>query len=156
MARKISDENKSLLIADHKTGKYSQRALAKKYDVSIGTVSKLTKEQDKSNEHLVNAQVALLSAKDELPNEQMNAVMNTAQEVAMYKGLINNNATKLANKLNMMTDEVAEPQDLKHLVEANDKLAITLKVADRHAPKIELNNTNAQQNNDKVIKVEYS
>lgn len=31
MAKKISDEQKALLIADFKTGRFSQRALAREY-----------------------------------------------------------------------------------------------------------------------------
>ena len=153
---KLSDKQKDLLIADYHTNNFSQRELAKKYSVSVGTVSKLTKEVNPKNEHLVNAQMSILSAQDELSNEQMNAIMNTAQDKLKHLGLINGNAEKLANKLKLMTDEISEAQELKHLVEANDKLAITLKVAERHAPKTEINNNNAQQNNDKVIKVEYS
>jgi hypothetical protein len=46
-----------------------------------------------------------------------------------------------------MIDQIDTPNDALTIANTNDKLAITLKVADRHAPKIELNNTNAQQNN---------
>jgi transposase len=152
---KLTDKQKELLIADYHTNSFSQRELAKKYNISLGTVSNLTKQVSPKNEHLVNAQMSILSAQDELPNEQMNAIMNTAQDKLKHTKLIYNNATKLADKLNTMTDQVDEPQDLKHLVEANDKLAITLKVADRHAPKTEINNTNAQQNNN-LTKAEIS
>jgi len=41
---KLTEHDKKLLIADYHTNKYSQRELAKKYNVSLGTVSNLTKE----------------------------------------------------------------------------------------------------------------
>jgi len=50
MAKILSDKEKSLIIADYKTGQYSQRELAKKHNVSIGTVNKLTKDIDTTNE----------------------------------------------------------------------------------------------------------
>jgi len=75
----------------------------------------------------------------------VNAVQFVVEEKTKHLKLINDNATKLAGKLNAMADEISEPQDLKHLVDANDKLAITLKVAERHAPKavtaIQVNDT---------------
>lgn len=37
--------------------------------------------------------------------------------------------------------------DIKEIIESTDKAAITLKVADRHAPKTEISNTNANQVN---------
>jgi hypothetical protein len=39
------------------------------------------------------------------------------------------------------------PSDVKDCIEGNDKAAITLGVAERHAPKTEIQNTNATQNN---------
>jgi len=38
------------------------------------------------------------------------------------------------------------PSDIKECIESTDKASITLGVSQRHAPKIEVNNTNAQQN----------
>jgi len=56
----------------------------------------------------------------------------------VYKRQIYGNAEKLAKKLNTMTDQIDSPNDMKTLADANDRLAITLKVADRHAPKIDI------------------
>ncbi len=163
---KLTDNNKSLLIADYHTGKFSQRELAKKYDVSLGTVSKLTKEVNPQNEHLVNAQITVLSAKAMIPPEQMNAIMNTAQEIVYNQGLVTN-ATQL-NLVRMtqcISDNVKSEKinvgmgaqqfqmvelgssDYLNLQSAIDKAAITLKVADRHAPKSDINITQGQQNN---------
>jgi len=152
MAR-LSDSEKSLLIADYHTNKYSQRELSKKYGVSVGTVSKLTKEIVPQNEHLVNAQNSITRAKEEISSAEMNAIMNTSADIIRREGLVFGNAEKLAKKLGKMTKKVSEPQDLRHLVEANDKLSITLKVNDRHAAKTEIINTNATQNNTKRVTI---
>jgi len=162
---KLTDKQKELIIADYHTNNFSQRELAKKYNVSVGTVSKLTKEVNPKNEHLVNAQMSILSAQSELSNEQMNAIMNTAQDKLRRENLIYGNAELMASKVpDIINSFIIENEDtetgevtkkfimgakaLRELAEANDKLSITLKVADRHAPKTEITNTNAQQNNE--------
>lgn len=165
MAKILTETVKSLIIADYKTGKYSQRELSKKHDVSLGTISKITKDLEASNEHLVNAQLALLTAKEILPHEQMNAIMNTASDIARREKLVYGNAELIASKIpemlngmversvNKDTGEITEvslmtPSDLKTLAEANDKIAITLKVADRHAKSGDVNvQANTQVNN---------
>ena len=153
MAR-LTDGDKKLILADYHTNKYSQRELAKKHDVSVGTISKLTKEVKPENEHLVNAQASVIRANEELTSEQMNAIMNTSMDIVRREGLIFGNAEKLAKKLNTMADQVDEPQDLKHLVDANDKLSITLRVNERHAPKSDTNV--AVQTNNNLTKAEIS
>lgn len=163
MAR-LTDQDKKLILADYFTGAYSQRELAKKHNVSLGTISKLTKDHNEQNEHLVNAKASVIRAEKELPNEQMNAIVNAAHDKVRHENLINGNAELLAKQIQVVvknfemeeedkeTGEIKKvsaisSNDVKTLAEANDRLAITLKVAERHAPKMELNNTNAQQNN---------
>jgi predicted DNA-binding protein YlxM (UPF0122 family) len=76
-----------------------------------------------------------------------------ADEKIRHKKLIYGNAEKLAEKLMIMADQVDQAQDMRHLVEANDKLSITLKVNERFAPKTEITNTNATQNNTKRVTI---
>jgi len=68
--------------------------------------------------------------------------------------LINDNATLLANQIpkivntftvvgkdekgNETKEFLMDAKSLRDLTEANDKIAVTLKVADRHAPKIDI------------------
>lgn len=163
---KLSDYDKKLLLADYHTNKYSQRELAKKYNVSIGTVNNLTKEVTPQNEHLVNAQISILSAKSILPIEHLNAILNTAQEEVYNKGLVTN-----ASQLNLVRtmeylsknkklekrgvgdgvqvfEEVGlGADDFKQCQDTIDKASLTLKVNERFAPKQDINLTNAQQNN---------
>ena len=43
------------------------------------------------------------------------------------------------------------PSDVKDCIDSTDKASITLKVNDRFAPKIEVNNNNGQQNNTEIV-----
>lgn len=162
---KLSDHEKTLLIADYHTNKYSQRKLAEKYNVSIGTVNNLTKEVTPQNEHLVNAQMSIISAKAILPIEQMNAILNTAQEEMYNKNLVTN-ATQLNlvrtmeylsknKKLEKRSvgdgvqvfDEVGlGADDFKQCQDTIDKASITLKVNERHAPRAEVKVTGGDDN----------
>ena len=146
MAR-LTDEQREQIIADWKIGE-SQNHLAKKYNCSPATVNKLCKGVPQDSKEIVNSQMAINRALSYKSEYEVNTIADKVNRQMKYEGLITDNATKLANKLNTMTDQIDEPQDLKYLVEANDKLAITLKVADRHAPKQDINIAN--QNNQLV------
>ncbi len=85
-----------------------------------------------------------MSKKGTISEQSLVIADEIAHDNVRYKRLINDNATKLAQKLALMADSIEDAQDMKHLVEANDKLSITLKVNERHAPKavtaIQVNN----------------
>ncbi len=152
MAR-LSDNDKELILADFHTGQFVQRELAKKYEVSTATINKLTKGVKPKHEDKVNA-VATAHAQLEGESEQeVNAVHKAIEAKTKHIKLINSNAEKMAKKISKMIKKVAEPQDMRHLVEANDKLSVTLKVNDRFAPKTEITNTNATQNNTKRVTI---
>ncbi len=143
MAR-LKDSEKELLLADYHTGQFTQRELAKKYEVSTATVNKMTKGLEPKHEHKVNTIATVTAELLEESEQEVNAVFTAIDEKTKHIKLINDNATKLAGKINTMADQIDQPQDMKHLVDANDKLAITLKVADRHAPKGDINVQNNQ------------
>lgn len=162
---KLSDYDKKLLLADYHTNKYSQRELAKKYNVSIGTVNNLTKEVTPQNEHLVNAQISILSAKSILPIEHLNAILNTAQEEVYNKGLVTNasqlnlvrtmeylsNNKKLEKRsigdgVQVFEEVGLGADDFKQCQDTIDKASITLKVNERHAPRAEVKLTNGDDN----------
>lgn len=86
--------------------------------------------------------------------EKAQIIDEQIEEKTKHLTYINNltlkNLSVMAKKIN---DDLSI-QDHKAVGETVDKAAITLNVAPRHAPKIEVTNTNAQQNN-KVIKIEY-
>lgn len=174
---KITEDQKKLLIADFLTGRFSQRALAKNYDVSIGTVSKLTKELNTENEHLVNVQKTLLIAKAELPNEQMNAIMNTAHdELRRENAILNATDLLLKAKVDLITkgtykkpiklkngdcdvvehfDHDLTPTDMNQLANGLDKLSITSRVNERFNSVANVNIANQNQQNTNVDIVGY-
>ena len=179
MAKLTLNDEKNL-VADWKTGAYSQRDLASKYNCSKGKVSQLTEGIEKAkNGHLVAAKVSLLSARAHLTDEEMTAIMTAAQNEVFNSGivtnvqqlaLIRNNQLLSKNKKTVML-KVAQynadgqrsgedyepyevelsPTDIKEIIEGTDKASITLGVSQRHAPRTEINNNNAQQN---IITVE--
>lgn len=147
MAR-LTPEDRELILADYHTGHYTQRELSKKYDCSTATINKLTKGKEPKHEQNVNAIVtatAQIHSESEQNEHEVNAVVNIIEEKTKHLKLINDNANKLAGKIMTMADQIDTPNDLKTLVDANDRLAITLKVADRHAPKIDITQQQAVQ-----------
>lgn len=140
----------SKIIADHKTGKYSQRELSIKHNVSVGKINKIVKGIPHQNEHLVDAQVSLLTAKAYLTDAEMNSIVNTAHEVVFNQGLITN-ATQLnlvrmtqALKINKKLEKISVGDgmqkfeevelgsgDYKNIQDAIDKAGQTLGVIPR-------------------------
>lgn len=154
----LSDTQKLEIIAEFKTGKYSQRELAKRHSASVGTINSLTKNIDKENEHLVNAQISMITAKAYLPVQELNAILNTANEIVFNQGLVTN-ATQL--NLVRITQHLKENKklekinvgdgvqhfeevglgsgDYKNIQDAIDKASVTLGVNERHAKSGDVN-----------------
>jgi len=147
--QKLSDHDKALIIADYNTGKYSQRDLAGKYNLALTTINKILNKTPPQYEHLVDAQVSLLCAKAYLTREELNAIIAAANDIVFNQGLVTNatqlNLVRLTKLLEKNTkqerdgDNIIEmelsPNDYRNIQEAIDKAAITLGVAERHAPK---------------------
>ena len=169
---KLSNKDELNLIADWKTGRYSQRDLASKYNCSKGKVSQLTNGINKSqNGHLVDAQISILSARSILSEEEMTAIANTAQNEVFNKNLITN-ATQLNiartieylsnNKklekvatgkgFETLTEVGLGASDFKQCQDAIDKASITLGVNQRHSNTV-INNANLQENENKTIQI---
>nr|DAJ66308.1 MAG TPA: Helix-turn-helix of DDE superfamily endonuclease [Caudoviricetes sp.] len=169
---KITEQTKKLIIADYLTGKFSQRELAKKHNISLGAANKITKDLTPENERYVEAEVTMISARQTLPDEQMNAIMNAAKDEAYNRGLIFNatqkNLAKITEMLNKNTkfekvgvgDGVQnfEPvelnaNDYKALQDAIDKASLTLGVNQRTSSTT-INNANVQQSEETKIVIE--
>lgn len=160
----LSETQKLEIISEFKTGKYSQRELAKRHSASVGTINSLTKNIDKENEHLVNAQISMITAKAYLPVQELNAILNTANEIVFNQGLITN-ATQL--NLVRITQHLKENKklekinvgdgmqhfeevglgsgDYKNIQDAIDKASITLGINERHSKSGDVN-VNTQTN----------
>jgi DNA-binding MurR/RpiR family transcriptional regulator len=134
LPEKERQERDNKVIADWKAG-VSQNQLAKRYGVSPATINKLCKGVEQTNVDIVNARIAIASELMNKSEYEVNSIDNEVNEALRYKSLIHNNATKLAGKLFTMAEQIDTPMDMKILADANDRLAITLKVAERHAPR---------------------
>lgn len=143
---KITDDIKHKIVADWKAG-ISQNQLAKKYDVSPATINKLCKGIEQSNIELVNSQIAILTELKSKSEYEVNSIHSVVNEQLRRANLVYGIQEKALAKAETMLDQIDTPSDLKMIVEAVDKASITLRVNERHAPKVEVNNTNAQQNN---------
>ena len=163
MAR-LTEQTKTLILADYHTGDYSQRKLAEKHNVSIGTINKLTKEIDPKNEHLVNAQTTILKAQSILPNEQMNAIMNTANDKArranLVFGVIENAVKKnneilehgyVEDKLNVgdgmqkFDDRKINPKEVKEIMDSSISAGKAFGIIEEK-PSVQIANQNNQTN----------
>ena len=165
---KLTPQDEINLVSDWKTGRYSQRDLASKYNCSKGKVSQLTEGIEKAkNDQAVKAQITILTAKALLSDEEMTAIMTAAQNEVFNKGLITN-ATQLnlvrtmeylsknqkLEKINV-GDGVQnfEPvglgaDEFKYCQDTIDKASITLGINPRHAnTNIKVDNNNLQQTN---------
>lgn len=132
------------------SNQFSLSQISERTGIDKSSISKKAKIQQWSsveNLDYIEAKQTIASKKSTLPMEKINILDEVAEESIRNKKLISDNSTKLADKINKMADEVDNAQDIRHLVEANDKLSITMKVSDRHAPKSDVNLVNANQTN---------
>ena len=163
---KLTDKDELKLIADWKTGAYSQRDLSEKYNCSKGKVSQLTQGIEKAqNGQILTAQISVLSARAYLSDVEMTAIMTTAQNEIYNKGLVTNasqlnlirTTQYLANNKKLEKISVGDgiqqfeevglgADDFKQCQDAIDKASITLKVNERHAPRAEVKLTNGDDN----------
>lgn len=149
MAKKTIDQKKKACLLEFKTGRFTQRELAAKHDLSLGTVSRITKGVKQTLEHAVQSvSLATLATKD-LTKDEMNTVQSVADTLSantlMIQSATNTNINGLVETLE--NSKELEPLDHKHAQDAIDRASLTLKVNPRHAQSI-INNTNALQNND--------
>ena len=142
MAR-LNDDQRELILADYHTGHYTQRELAHRYDTSHVTIGKITKDKLPKHKDKVTKKVSLVKELSEASYQEVKAIDEVVDKQTRHLKLINDNATMLAGKITVMAQQIDTPSDLKTLVDANDRLAITLKVTDRHAPKIDVTQNQA-------------
>ena len=138
------------------SGKLSLSEISKQTGIDKSSISKKAKNQQWSsveNSDYIDAKVLIAEKKSTLSIEKINILDDVANDEIRRRNLVLGNAEKLAKKIDSMTDEVFEAKDIKDLVDANDKLSITLGVNQRHANAPTINNANLQQNetNNKLI-----
>lgn len=126
-------------------------------EISKAQISKKSKIENwqKGNEkkQLISQAIEVTEQKETLNETALQVHNELVDEQLRRRNLVFGNAEKLARKINLMTDEVEEAKDIKDLVDANDKLSITLGVNQRHSnSQVNIQNTNATQNNIEVNK----
>ncbi len=160
---KISDRQKSNIIAKWDTGEYTKTELAKQYKTSESNIRKIVGKEEPRNAHLVEASVMLENLKkcDKSANE-IQAIDHAVQQRLKIdfdkdnlKLKIYETQVKAIDKINKLLEDgkykkpikikngdfdVIEQHDTdltsndyKNCIEAIDKASITLNVNDRHA-----------------------
>lgn len=143
-----SEEQWERTKALFESGQYSLSEISDKTGINKSQISRKSKTQqwqNGRNADYIEAREIIATKKATETQQTLQILDDVADEAIWHKRLINDNATKLADKLSTMADQIDNPTDLKTLVDANDRLAITLKVADRHAPKIDVTQMQAVQ-----------
>jgi uncharacterized protein YjcR len=108
---RLTDDDREKILSDYHIGK-SQNELAKKYKCSPATINKLCKGIQPKYKDKVNA---VASVKAELATEseyQSECFYAEVNEKTKHLKLINDNATKLADKLSTMADNIDTPYDM--------------------------------------------
>jgi len=148
MAR-LTDEQRELILADWHTGQYSHSTLGKKYNTSHVTIGKIVKDIEPKHAEKVTAQIAINTELAEASYNEVTAIETIVKEKTKHLQFINNLTLKNLQVMGKKIDEDLTMIDHKAVQDTIDKAAITLKVADRHSPKQDINiqNTNATQNN---------
>lgn len=154
MANHLTDDERNSLIADHKTGNFSQRKLSTKYKVSLGYVNKTIKEIDKIDEDVVNAGIAYKTALAERDEHSVNAIEQVVNEKTKHLQFINNLTLKNLSVMAKKVDGETSINEHKMIGETVHKAGQTLGVIDQFASKGDVN-VNTQNNVQANISVEW-
>jgi len=140
---------KKALVIDYRTGAYSQRELAKKYNVSKGTVSAWTKETGQELGAVVDKKIELNQLSTGLTKEELGAIDIAVQFKENFARDVQNFGVLAIRKAASLLENEETGQGYKAIVDGVDKLTVMQKHNPRFATtaQIEINNTNAQQNN---------
>ena len=175
----LTTNKKNKIIAAWKAGQFkSYYAVAKYYKTTQVTIKKILVNIEQSNTDTVELGVAYENAKKFSKNEvEIKAIENAVKERTIadeieelvFNGTRTNvkkviKVLKNGKKLEKINTGLGIQQfeevglgtgDYKNIQETFDKALITAGKAPRHANST-ITNTNAQQNNQKTIKIEYS
>jgi hypothetical protein len=140
---KITDETQELILTEHKTGKFSQRELAKRYKLGLGTINKICKGVEQSLKDTIakgtqyNTELATLS---EVERATVKDVVSDNVKALMF---FSNSAIKNQNLADKILAESKNLNDLEthSRITARNKETVLGK-----EPQTVINNTNAQQN----------
>ena len=140
---KITNETQELILAEHKTGKFSQRELAKRYKLGLGTINKICKGVEQSLKSTIakgtqyNTELATLS---EVERATVKDVVSDNVKALMF---FSNSAIKNQNLADKILAETKNLNDLEthSRITARNKETVLGK-----EPQTIINNNNTQQN----------
>ena len=140
---KITNETQELILAEHKTGKFSQRELAKRYKLGLGTINKICKGVEQSLKSTIakgtqyNTELATLS---EVERATVKDIVSDNVKALMF---FSNSAIKNQNLADKMLVGSKNLNDLEthSRITARNKETVLGK-----EPQTVINNSNNQQN----------
>lgn len=156
----LSTRKINQIKAEWKAGKYKTAyAISKVHKIDTKTASKIIEGISQSNADIVEVCVVAENAKNSVKNpiekkviEAMVKERTIADEIEdeVFSGTLEN-VKSIRKKIQL--EEVDNMQDHRHAQATLDQALITVKKADRHAPKNDINLTNAVQNNTEFKRV---
>ena len=133
--------------------------ITKKTGITKSQISKRSNkyewEKETIKKRLIAQAVEVAVGKETLKETALSIHNEIVHEKTRYLNLIYGNAERLAGKLTTMIEQIDTPSDALTIANANDKLAITLKVAERHAPKQDINLA-LQQNQQTTVAKDFN
>lgn len=168
---KLTDRKRNNIVAKWKTGVYTQRELAKTYNVDVATINKIVKEIPKENANLVEAGVVFENAKRSTKSKQEISEINKAIEYRLKKEFSEDNKRvkvydlsyklidvvedllknkKVKEKINVgigvqeFQERDLNTSDVKNISDTISQIGKTLSVVDNKETVI--NNANVQSN----------
>jgi len=154
MARKKDiEQRKQKCIAEYKTGEYTQRELAYRNKLSVGLVSKITKNLDKENEKVVNAQIEARRAIAGLSEQDVHAINEVTEKrlkALKIDDYLDEGVGIAAKKaVEILQSEHVVMEDIERFSKAQNNLRVGLGTQDKfsNSAQVNITNTNAQQTN---------
>ncbi len=152
MAR-LTDNQRELILADFHTGQYTLRDLGFKYKTSHVTIGKLVKGIEPKHTEKVNTISTMTAELHQESLQEVNAVTKEIDKRTKHILLFETSALKNQKKANDLLDGMDKIHEIEAHARTTQKNKETVLGKDKT---VELNNTNAQQNNTvEVIEIEY-
>lgn len=131
--KKLDKALEDKILIDWKTGEYSQRDLANKYQVSAGKIASLTKGVSKDLERIVSAGVEYYQGLQGKDVQTVSAVAQAVDRKARLKSRVQEFVDEAVEKGFDLLKSAQDGQEFKAIVEAIDKASITANINERHA-----------------------
>lgn len=119
-AKPLPQDIKNKVIADWRTGEYSQRDLADKYQISTGAAAKLCKGVNQDTSAIVSAGIQYRQGLEPLDEQNVSAIMSAVDRIIQQREFFTNNTIR---NLSLMMDKVNEGSTISEHAIAQNALA---------------------------------